>query len=129
MTPAGDHLPENFYDLREEVARLQEQLKASEKALVLANSVMDAWRASSNEWRGALTDANTRFATTKEVEAMIAKEEAERKGLAATVAALEKSRFELAGRSTGIGTSWGIVATVIVMLIGIAEVLVLVKWR
>jgi hypothetical protein len=51
MTPAGDHLPEEFYDLREQVVRLQEQVKERDKALLLSNEVLNAWKSNSNEWR------------------------------------------------------------------------------
>jgi hypothetical protein len=103
-----EHLPEDFYDLREVVVRLEEKLAARDIALNLANETLKAWQANSNEWRGALSDNNRRFATSDEVKAMLEKEQAKREALEDKLDALEKSRAAVEGKSSGFNASWGI---------------------
>lgn len=43
-------------ELSVKIARLEERLIASEKALVLAEHALTSWQVSSNNWRQALSD-------------------------------------------------------------------------
>lgn len=121
------HLPEEYYALREQIARLEEKLVARDVALNLATDTLKAWQTNSNEWRGALSDNNNRFCTSDEVRALIAKEEAKREALVAVVSSLERSRSEASGKSSGFNASWGIALGVAGFMCIALEVYALLK--
>lgn len=50
-------------ELSIKVARLEERLIASEKALILAEHALTSWQVSSNNWRQALSDQQGKFVT------------------------------------------------------------------
>lgn len=117
-------MQEELYRLREKVARLEEQRMASEKALSLASSTLEAYKQTNNEWRATLQDNNARFITHAEVRMLFEKAEAEHKTLESTVRALEKSRSEIAGKSSGFGASWLIVVVVATIAVNVASVVI-----
>jgi hypothetical protein len=54
-------------DIRILAARLEERLKASDMAVKLAADALEAWKASANEWRQAMSDQRAMFITRAEL--------------------------------------------------------------
>jgi hypothetical protein len=97
-------------------------LTSSEKAVTKAEFATEKRFDAVNEFRGQLKDQASTLIPRAEAETRFA-------AIDKDVEDLKKIVTLSQGRGLGIGVSWAIVATVIVMLLGLAEVLVLVKWR
>lgn len=63
--------PKEINDLQIKIAVLEAREAAADKALKIAADALDAWKASSNEWRQALGDQRSMFVSRAEVIAMI----------------------------------------------------------
>jgi hypothetical protein len=107
----------NIRKLEITVARLEERLMASEKALELAREISTAWQASSNEWRKENIDQRALYPTIDKVESMF-------KTLEARLSPLEKIQATFAGEEKGTLNVWGIVNSVLILLLAAAMVIV-----
>jgi hypothetical protein len=83
-------LREKVQSLEVEIARLQEQKKAADQALIIARASLDHAQAQSNEWRATLTDWKDDCPTKNEARGWIDAESAERRALSDRLALLEK---------------------------------------
>jgi hypothetical protein len=54
-----------------DIARLQEQIKASDRALTLADAVLEQWKHGTNEWRQENVDQRNLFPTKDRVDGLI----------------------------------------------------------
>jgi len=86
------------------VARLDEQHIAKEKALALIAVSLADYKAQANEWRGTVQDIISKNPTRLEVQALFDR-------LADKVAVLEKAENRSEGKSSGVGMSWQIIAS------------------
>ena len=68
---AGDYNDSEFVRLREAVARIEERQKAEARAADITAEALTAYKATSNEWRQALNDQRSQFATRTEVIAIV----------------------------------------------------------
>ncbi len=109
------HMDQRFKDQKEAVLAA---LVSSEKAVDKAEINSEKWRANANEWRAAMSDRETRFATRSEVLSDL-------KALEAKVSALKESRdLGLGGRGAlDSGRAW------IIAAVTIAGFLLMVGWR
>lgn len=57
--------------LREAIARVEERQKADSKAVEITARSLEAYKATSNEWRQALNDQRAQFATRTDVIAIV----------------------------------------------------------
>jgi hypothetical protein len=96
---------EKVHGLDVRIARLEEQLKAKEKALELIAVSLADYKATANEWRGTVQDIMGKSNTRVETQALFDR-------LSDKVSILERAENKSEGRSSGVGTSWGIVATI-----------------
>lgn len=60
-----------IYDLKVELARMDEKLKAADKAVDLASESLVRWEKSANEWRQAINDERGAFVTRAELAAAV----------------------------------------------------------
>ena len=110
LEPAG---PRGLLRSRAVIARLEERLKASETALVLAREISMAWQASSNEWRKENMDQRSLYATIEKAEGMF-------KALDIRLLAMERTQFVSTGEEKGKMNVWGIINSVLIILLTIA---------
>ncbi len=87
-------------------------LAASEKAVAVAESNAEKWRASANEWRGAMNDRERSLMPRSEAESMF-------KGNAEKVDALQARMDRNEGRGTGLNAGWGYLVAGIMLLVAI----------
>jgi hypothetical protein len=102
------------------VARLQEQEKASDKALTIATDALKHSQSVSNEWRKENLDQRALFPTTNKVDGQFATEGAERRALEARVLILEKSGNVGEGKHSAFEAVWVKFAVVVTLLIALA---------
>jgi len=102
----------------EQIARLEERLAASDRALMLSSSNLEAWKASANEWRGALDDQRQEFVTKIEFQVMDGR-----------VSKLETSQLQDTGRSSALGSVWIVAVAVIGMLLAVTGIVLSITLR
>lgn len=90
-------------------------LAAAQLAIDKAESNTKDWKASSNEWRGAMTDREHTFISRNEHDLAIS-------GLEKQIDELKQDRDRQAGRSGGLTAGWGY----LVAAIGLAATVVMV---
>ena len=83
-------LREKVQSLEVEIARIQEQKRAADQALIIAKASLDHAQAQANEWRATLTDWKDDCPTKVEARGWVDHESAERQALSARVSILEK---------------------------------------
>jgi hypothetical protein len=97
-------------------------LTSSKEAVAKAETATEKRFDAVNEFRGQLKDQASTLLPRAEAEAKF-------RSFDDKLDDLKKSRDEGQGKTTGVGASWGVVAAVIVILLALAEVLVLVRWK
>jgi hypothetical protein len=106
------------------VARLEERLIASDRALELARESLKSWQAASNEWRQENIDQRAQYMTIDKTQALLAAESAQRYSLEARVRILEDTAKLSVGQHSAINTTWVVVAFIITTGIAIITVFV-----
>jgi hypothetical protein len=115
-------LREKVHSLEVEVARLQEQQIAGDKALIIANKSLEHTQAVSNEWRKENLDQRALFPTTNKVDGQFSVEASERRALEGRVLLLEKGSTVGQGRQSAFGDVWVkfvVVATLLMAALGL----------
>jgi hypothetical protein len=131
MPPDNDYVRELF-ELREQVARLEEQLQAAKdldlvhredakEALRLAHAQLEAWKTGSNEWRGALDDSRRNSISEDKVRSLIAIESADRGALASRVYIIEQWKDGEGGRRGAYGDIWAKALGIVALLIALSR--------
>jgi hypothetical protein len=110
-------LREKVHELEVEVARLQEQEKAADRALVIANKALEHSQASSNEWRKENIDQRATYPTISKVDGQFSTESSERRSLENRIILLEKSGSADQGKHSAFDVVWVRAAVVISMLL------------
>jgi hypothetical protein len=111
-----EYVDMRFKELREYVdSRFEAQgkavsaaLAAQEKAVSVAEANSEKWRASANEWRGAMNDREGNFVKVGEYNLLLSQVKENREQLSS-----------LMGRGQGRGDVWGWVAAGVVALLAI----------
>ena len=103
-------MPEESTEVR--IARLEERLEASDRALDLARGSMESWKAASNEWRKENIDQRNLYPTTDKVISLVASVEAR-------LLLLEKSRSVDSGRHSAYSLMWAVVGSIIGIIFGV----------
>jgi hypothetical protein len=101
-----NRLRDKMHELEVDVARLQEQEKASDRALIIAADALRHAQATSNEWRKENLDQRALFPTTNKVDGQFTTEASERRALEARVVLLEKAGNAGQARSSAFGDVW-----------------------
>lgn len=99
------------------VARLEERLMASDKALDLARASLTAWQSASNEWRQENIDQRAMFMTIDKAQSLVATEAALRASLEGRIWAIEQARQVDVGKQAAFSSTWAITCTVITIII------------
>jgi hypothetical protein len=106
MGPMPEDLRDKVQTLEIEIARLQEQKTASDRALELARVALEHSQAASNEWRQENIDQRGLFVTDDKVRGLLSAEAIERRALEGRVAVLEKVGSEGQGRHGAFDSLW-----------------------
>jgi hypothetical protein len=105
---------ERIHDLDVEVARLQEQKKASDVALDLARHALEHAQQNSNEWRQENIDQRALTLSKNEANGLFATEASERRALESRIVVLERDSSSVWLRALVVaGLVLGAVATVL----------------
>lgn len=99
--------------LIEKIARLEEKLVASDKALELAREAMKVWQEDSNKVREQIKDERTFFFTI-----------ADSKILELRIRSLEERSNEVAGKQFGSDKAWAYVVVIVGLIFGLAEIII-----
>jgi hypothetical protein len=105
------------------IARLEEKLAASDRALELARQALGTWQAASNEWRQENIDQRAMYMTTDKATSLIQAESSQRYALEARVRVLEDSNKSDTGRHGAFNTTWIVIAFIITTAISIVTVI------
>lgn len=104
-------------DLKVEIAVLKQRVLDSDRALVIANTILEKWQVASNEWRQENIDQRSQYMTSDKGQAMMSAEASLRYALEARVSIIEQARQLEIGKHSAFDTTWAIVVTVITILI------------
>lgn len=116
-----DTLKEHFMSLLAEKDKaLGIALAAAKEAVTVAEANTQAWKASANEWRGAMTDREKNFATKAELAAY---KESTEKALN-----VEKERGDIGqGRGMGVTSAREMVGWIMALIVGLLAVYAALK--
>ena len=89
-------------------------LTAQEKAINLAEKNAEAWRASANEWRGAMTDRERTFMARGELDTRFA-------SIDTQLNDLKKQVSLMAGKSSGLNAGWGYLVGAVGLIILVVQ--------
>lgn len=103
-------MPEESTEVR--IARLEERLEASDRALDLARVSMENWKAASNEWRKENIDQRNLYPTTDKVISLVASVETR-------LIVLEKSSSVNSGRHSAYNLMWAVVGSIVGIAFGV----------
>ena len=93
-----------------DIARLQEQIKANDRALVLADEVLEQWKRGTNEWRQENVDQRNLFPTKDRVDGLI-------DTVNGRINTLDKQGAKLSGSVAALVFIWPIIVGIIVGVI------------
>lgn len=100
-----------------QLARLEEKLMASDKALDLARVALQAWQATSNEWRQENIDQRAMYMTREKVESLISAESISRNALSNRLELLEQKAQVDMGSQKAASSIWAVAVTVTTVII------------
>ncbi len=109
-------LREKVQKMEVDVARLEEQTKAADRALIIANEALKHAQAVSNEWRKENIDQRATYPTTNKVDGQFSTEQAERRALESRVLVLENAGSKDQGKHSAFDAVWLKITVVVTML-------------